>query len=257
MILFSLCITMNYSWLLVVNNVCSFTFIDFQMKKKYKESKFLIIYGISSIFLTILNSLLVSLSSEVYKSLFNFNTASLEEYSNFSKFVLLLAVRCFDVCGIVLLIAQLIRRRLTINFMTAINQFKMLESSTNQLKIKCCINFIFIVIFPTFIMILRDLFIYRFDNIFAFIGWFAAFKVNFIISASFNFYNNFQQFVLTILQEIQIDLQDFEFSNDKLEKSIIKFVKIENFLEHYEKVFGFQQTVANVTCVFAFVTFVS
>ena len=243
---------MDYSWLLILNNFSSFTFIDFHSKNKY-----LTIYGILSIFLTTLNLLLVSLSAEIFQSVVNFKTSSLENYSIFSKFVLLLSVRCFDLCGIVLLIAQLTRRRLIGNFLTAINQFKMLESTQNQLKIKCCINFIFIVVFPTLIMIVRSLLIYRFDNIFAYIGWFAAFKVNFIISASFNFYNNFQQFLLIVLSEIQSDLQDFEFSNDKLEKSIIKFVKIENFLQYYEKVFGFQQTVANVTCVFAFVTFVS
>jgi hypothetical protein len=205
----------------------------------------------------ILNLILLTISAEIYEKLFSHNFTTLEDYSKFSKFVLLSAVKCFDCCAIVLITAQLIRRKSIQKFLSAINQFEIYENSKNQLKKNYFINLVAIVIFPTIVTLIRNSLIYRTDNIFAYIGWFASFKLNFAIAASFNFYNNFQQFVLVILKEIQVDFQDFEFSNDKLEKTIHKLLKIEYFLEIYEKIFGFQQTVANVTCVFAFVTFVS
>ncbi|KAL7027069.1 hypothetical protein ACKWTF_005289 [Chironomus riparius] len=104
-------------------------------------------------------------------------------------------------------------------------------------------------------IVIRNLRILRNDYSPTYILWFLSSQLYLTVVTIFTFFCNFQQFIVIALREVKTSLQESECSTKKFEKSLTNLIKIENFLEAFEKNFGFQLTLVAVNYVFSIVTF--
>lgn len=248
---------MNYTWLLILNNFSGFSYFNISNKYPLKDSKILKIYGLLCTLTVAFHIYNLVLLKEGNLKIYNPNTGTTHEYSSFSRFILYLSIRYFDLCGLLVQIFQYSRRKSINKFFKVLEQFQLKESSRKILRRKCLINSLTIVGYCIVVMFIRNNFIFRRDSLIAFNAWIAEFYIHMILFTSFNFYCNFQQFLELALKDLKDDLQEFKFSEMNLEIVYIKFLKIETFLEHFERNFGFQFTMIVVNFVFSFITFVS
>lgn len=248
---------MNFTWLHILNNFCSFTYIDLLHRELWKESKIFRIYGLLSLFFVTFNFFAVNFTKAGLKMILNPTSGNLDNYSNFSKFILFTGIKGISVCGLTVLIFQYYRRKSITKFLGAIAKFELSVYSKNLLEKKCILNTIIFFGYGMLVIFTRNFLIFRRDNVIAYITWISEFFVHIIIFTSFNFYCNFKQFLVIALKEVHEDLQDFEYSSKKLKKAINKFINVNYLLEIFENIFDIQFTTIIFIIVYLFVAFVS
>lgn len=244
---------MNYHKLLAFNNLAGVCYIKITKNNEWKESKFFIYYGVVKNFCVILALVSFVTSTEFKVKMFQKEAVELNQYSKFSKIILRVAVHCFYMCALTLIFTQYFRRKQILLFFKAINDFKLENASKIKLVKACSFTIIFNVGIFAISIFIRNLRILKNDYLPSYILWFLSSQLYLTTVTIFTFFCNFQQFIVIALKEVKANLHD----SKKFEESLTNLIKIEKFLEAFEKNFGFQLTLVSVNNVFSIVTFVS
>ena len=248
---------MSYRKILAFNNFAGVCFIKITKNNEWKDSKIFRIYGFLKTFLVICGLSAFIFSKEFKAKMFNKEAVELNQYSKFSRIILQVAVQCFYLCGIVITFIQYFRRKQVMLFLKAITEFDLSKSSKIKL-VKSCITSLIINIGITAITVLiRNLKILKNDYLPSYILWFLSTQLYLILTAIFAFFCNFQEFIIIALKEVEENIHDSFCDLKSFENSLINLIKIENFLEVFERNFAFQLTIVAVNYVFSIVTFVS
>jgi len=247
---------MNYRWLLAFYNFCGVCFIKVTNNNQWKESKIFIIFGFLKIILLFILITLFLLSDEFLKKFFNQEVVQLTKYSEFSKNLLNLGAECFFLCCFIIFGVQFIRRKKIMKFFKAIDAYELKNDSKLKLfkayKSTMIVNsgMNLIAIFIRNVKILRN------DYLPAYIIWFLTIQLYFVIASVFIFFCNFQQFIIVALRNIKDELEIFLWNNKKFDELMTNLIKIDNFMETFENIFGLQLTIISINFVFSTVIYV-
>jgi len=248
---------MNYRWLLILNNLSGISYVQIFSRNKWKESVFLRIYAFVKLLIIILCRMLILVDGEKIKKFLRTEKRGLKSYSSFSRNILLLSFNFFRICGCIIIIIQYIRRWKVLRFLKAIESFKLSEESRTKLRNKCIVNTLFNVGVFLVGVLIRNFVLFDTKYLFSYVIYYEILQGHLVILTIINLFCNFQQFIVIALKEVINDIQNNFFSEKRLEKSLESLMKIEHFLQAFEKTFGTQLTLVTVNCVFLFVTFVS
>ena len=242
---------MNYHWLIILNNIAGFTCIKFPNRNRWKESKILKYYSLIKIIFLIIILFIFAYSIDIRKNILKPDAFHLKYFSNLTKIVLLITVQYFNVCGILILIIHYKRRKQIIKFLKIIDEFKLKDVSKKKLQKLQILNTILNFILFTTGNLLRLFRLMKNDRFLSYVIWLILFQPHLTIILVLSFFANFQQFIIISLIEVNENLENFVMKKENLKKSLTNLVKIENFLEAFENIFGLQLTLITVNCIFS------
>lgn len=106
-------------------------------------------------------------------------------------------------------------------------------------------------------VLIRDIILFNTSKLLTYLIYYETLQAHLAVLAIINLFCNFQQFIVIALKELKSELEN-SFLSEKLLKNILEnLLRIENFIEAFEKTFGFQMTLVTINGIFLLVTFVS
>lgn len=242
----------------VYNIVCGLYYSKFnKSKKEWSELKFLKLIMYSRVISIIIFYTFFGISADFRNKFFKPDVLDLIHYSTFSKVILRYSINFLNFCGFLLIIIQYVRRKEITKFVKAIESFTLSDQSQVELRKKCIFDVTLNTVIVAGSIVFRNLRIFRNDYLPVIIVWIVSCQTYFIILSLLNFFSNFNQFIVIALRDTQKNLRDVVWNVKKLEESLINLVKIENFVEEFEKNFGLQLTTVTVNYTILIITFVS